>query len=62
MKESYEKQEWHYFVEDKNKDTATEDALDLIGKMLVYDKNKRIKVKEAMAHPYFDPIREFIKK
>jgi hypothetical protein len=30
--------------------------------MLVYDKNKRINCVDAMAHPYFDPIREFIKE
>jgi casein kinase II subunit alpha len=40
---------------------CSEQALDLLGKMLVYDKNERIKTKDAMAHPYFDPVREFIK-
>mgnify|MGYP001197387296 CR=1 FL=1 len=40
---------------------VSDEALDLLGKMLVYDKNKRIRCKEAMAHPYFEPIREFIK-
>ena len=38
-----------------------DDALDLLEKMLQYDKNKRIGTKEAMAHKYFDPIRQFIK-
>ena len=38
------------------------EAIDLLGKMLVYDKNERIKCKEAMAHPYFDPIRDFVKE
>ena len=37
------------------------EAIDLLTRMLVYDKNKRIKVKEAMEHEYFDPIREVIK-
>ena len=36
------------------------EALDLLDKMLVYDKNERITCKDAMAHPYFDPIRDFI--
>ena len=35
-------------------------AIDLLEKMLVYDKNKRIGVKDAMAHHYFDSVREFI--
>ena len=30
--------------------------------MLVYDKNLRINCKDALAHSYFDPIREFIAK
>ena len=38
------------------------EALDLLEKMLQYDKNKRIGCKEAMAHKYFDPIRDFLKK
>jgi len=38
------------------------EALDLLDKMLRYDKNDRIRPTEAMAHPYFDPIREFIKE
>lgn len=40
---------------------VTEEALDLLDKMLRYDKNDRIRPKEAMAHPYFDPIRDFLK-
>jgi casein kinase II subunit alpha len=33
------------------------EGLDLLNKMLQYDKNGRITAKEAMAHPYFDIIR-----
>ena len=40
---------------------VTEEAIDLLDKMLRYDKNDRIRPKEAMAHPYFDPIRDFLK-
>ena len=38
------------------------EAIDLLDKMLKYDKNKRINCVDAMAHPYFDPIREFLAK
>jgi len=38
------------------------EAIDLLEKMLVYDKNKRITCKDAMAHAYFNPIREFLLK
>ena len=36
------------------------EAVDLLTKMLVYDKNKRIRVEEAINHPYFDPIRDIV--
>ena len=39
---------------------VSDEAIDLLSKMLVYDKNERIKCKDAMQHKYFDPIREFI--
>lgn len=42
IKSSFEKQELSSFVDDNNSDLATDDALDLLEKMLVYDKNKRI--------------------
>ena len=38
------------------------EAVDLLDKMLKYDKNKRVNCKDAMAHTYFDPIREFLAK
>lgn len=48
---------WEAFVTDKNRDRVTPEGLDLLSKMLVYDKNKRITPAEAMKHPYFAPIR-----
>ncbi|OQS06268.1 Glycogen Synthase Kinase 3 beta [Thraustotheca clavata] len=35
-----------------------EEAIDLIAKMLAYDPAKRIKPLEAMAHPFFDELRQ----
>lgn len=48
---------WDKFVTDDNKHLATEDALHLLNCMLVYDHQKRITAKEAMAHHYFQQIR-----
>lgn len=48
------------FICERNRHLANEDAIDLLGKMLKYDKNLRIKPVDAMKHKYFDPIREFI--
>jgi casein kinase II subunit alpha len=35
-----------------------EQVMDLLKKMLVYDHEMRLTAKQAMAHPYFDPVRE----
>lgn len=44
----------------ENKDLAVDDALDLLNKVLVIDHNDRLTAAEAMAHPYFDPVRDEI--
>lgn len=51
---------WHQFVHEKNQDRVNPEGLDLLSKMLVYDKNKRITPTEAMKHAYFAPIRAMI--
>ena len=53
----FDKLPWENFVNNRNKHMITPEALDLLSKMLVYDKNIRIRCKEAMAHAYFNPIR-----
>jgi len=47
---------WDAFINDKNKERISAEGLDLLDKMLVYDKNKRITPSEAMKHPFFAPI------
>lgn len=59
---TFEKRPFESFINQRNRETATEDAIDLLEKMLRYDKNERIKVEDAMKHHYFDPIRDFIKE
>lgn len=46
------------FVNQNNYSRVTQDGIDLLYKMLVYDKNGRITPTEAMQHPFFKPIRE----
>ena len=58
----FEKVPWENFVNNRNKHMISPEAIDLLSNMLVYDKNKRIRCKEAMAHAYFNPIRDFIKE
>ena len=56
------KQPFSSFVNQKNQHMISDEALDLLSKMLVYDKNLRINCNDAIAHPYFDPVREFLKR
>ena len=59
---TYDRKPWTSFINEKNQHLVSDDALDLLNKMLQYDKNLRIRPREAMAHKYFDPIREFVKQ
>jgi casein kinase II subunit alpha len=59
---TYPKRPYETFINDINKHLISEDGLDLLSKMLVYDKNLRIRPKDAMAHKYFDPIREYARE
>lgn len=49
---------WDKFVTDENRHLATSDALDLLNGMLVYDHQERETAKRAMAHPFFEAVRE----
>ncbi|GBF88823.1 casein kinase II alpha subunit [Raphidocelis subcapitata] len=51
------RQPWRKFVTDDNRSLVTPEALDLLGKLLTYDHQARPTAAEAMAHPYFEPIR-----
>lgn len=37
---------------------CSEDALDLLSKMLMYDHAERIAPRDALEHRYFDPVRK----
>eukprot|EP01017_Pseudomicrothorax_dubius_P028416 TRINITY_DN3370_c0_g1_i1.p1 TRINITY_DN3370_c0_g1~~TRINITY_DN3370_c0_g1_i1.p1 ORF type:complete len:393 (+),score=80.72 TRINITY_DN3370_c0_g1_i1:61-1179(+) len=49
---------WERFMNDDNRSLCSEEVLDLLNRMLVYDHAERITPKEAMEHPYFDKIRK----
>jgi len=48
---------WKKFVTPECKHLCSPEALDFVDKLLVYDQAKRLTAREAMAHPYFDPVR-----
>lgn len=53
------KKPWHKFINSANEHLVSEEALDLLSKMLKYDHAERIVPKDAMDHPYFKPVKEF---
>lgn len=52
------KKPWLHFLNEGNCHLVNEEAIDLLKRMLVYDHAARITMKEALEHPYFDPIRQ----
>jgi casein kinase II subunit alpha len=53
----FQKKSWHSFVTSENQRFASNDAIDFLDKLLRYDHRERLTAKEAMAHPYFAPVR-----
>lgn len=49
---------WASFITPECRHLCTPEAIDFLDKLLVYDHQKRLTAKEAMDHPYFDPVRK----
>ncbi|KAF2266082.1 Pkinase-domain-containing protein [Lojkania enalia] len=54
----YPKKPWHSFINAENQRFVSNDAIDFLDKLLRYDHQERLTAKEAMSHPYFDPVRQ----
>jgi casein kinase II subunit alpha len=52
------KKPWPKFITSANEALVTDEALDLLSKMLRYDHAERVTPKEAMEHPYFKPVKD----
>lgn len=48
---------WSTFVRKDNEHMAHAEAIDFLDKLLKYDHQERLTAKEAMDHPYFNPVR-----
>lgn len=51
------KKSFSKFTTPKNAHLVSKEALDLLDNLLQYDHQLRFTAQEAMAHPYFDPVR-----
>jgi casein kinase II subunit alpha len=58
----HSKKAWPKFVNSQNEHLISDEALDLLTKMLKYDHAERVTPKDAMEHPYFKPVKEFHSK
>jgi len=54
----FEKLDWNIFINEENKDLAIKEAVDLVDHLLRYDHQTRLTAAEAMAHPFFDEVRD----
>mmetsp|Transcript_7876 Transcript_7876/g.7807 ORF Transcript_7876/g.7807 Transcript_7876/m.7807 type:complete len:334 (-) Transcript_7876:96-1097(-) len=57
----YNRRPWKRFINENNQHLVSEEFLDFIDKLLRYDHQERLTAKEAMAHAYFDPVRQAAK-
>ncbi|PNH03520.1 Casein kinase II subunit alpha [Tetrabaena socialis] len=54
---SHNRKPWSKFVTADNQHLASPEAIDFIDRLLRYDHQHRITSKDALNHPYFDPVR-----
>uniref|UniRef100_A0A915DWZ0 Casein kinase II subunit alpha n=1 Tax=Ditylenchus dipsaci TaxID=166011 RepID=A0A915DWZ0_9BILA len=52
----HSRKRWERFVHAENQHLVTAEAIDFLDKLLRYDHQDRLTAKEAMLHPYFQPV------
>ncbi|KAL6507446.1 Casein kinase II subunit alpha-4, chloroplastic [Orobanche gracilis] len=53
----HSRKSWTKFINADNQHLAVPEAIDFVDKLLRFDHQERPTAKEAMAHPYFNPVR-----
>lgn len=56
----YDRRTWARFITSANQAFTSNAAIDFIDKLLRYDHQERLTAQEAMAHSYFNPVRELL--
>lgn len=54
------KKPWAKFINADNEHLVSEEAIDFLDHILRYDHQERLTCQQAMAHHYFDPVRDEI--
>ncbi|KAL1738843.1 hypothetical protein HDZ31DRAFT_69063, partial [Schizophyllum fasciatum] len=53
----YPRKPWTRFITSENQRYISNEAIDLLDKLLRYDHQERLTAREAQGQPYFDPVR-----
>lgn len=53
----YNRRPWKRFINENNLHLVSDEFIDFLDNLLRYDHQERLTAQEAMAHPYFDPVR-----
>jgi casein kinase II subunit alpha len=54
----HQKKPWQKFITPENQHLCSDEAVEFVGSLLRYDHQERLTAQEAMAHPYFAPVRQ----
>ena len=54
----HQKKPWVKFITTENQHLCSDEAVNFVGSLLRYDHQERLTAQEAMAHPYFAPVRQ----
>jgi len=55
---NHSRKPWDKFINLSNQHLVSPEAIDFLDKLLRFDHQERLTCQEAMAHPYFDPVRK----
>lgn len=56
----FKRKRWTHFRTPENQHLCSDEALDLVGKMLEVDHQQRITAGECLQHPFFDSVRDIV--
>lgn len=54
----YQRKPWSRFLTTENQRFISNEAIDFLDKLLQYDHQERLTARQAMMHPYFEPVRQ----
>jgi casein kinase II subunit alpha len=62
LSRNFPRQPWKKFVNASNERYYSPEAIDFLDHLLRYDHQERLTPREAMNHPYFEPVRKAVRE